>query len=326
MRRNFIFLSLSVVLATCSLLAQVDNRQKVLENNVVVEGETALSTNVLKTPAAIFPGAFTLPCGSPIDDNLFIYGDKSYGYQTGFNILGHIAYGQVFKGTGDGSITKVTIYLLNIETGDAENLYAKVYKVGSNNLPTTTLLGTSQPVSTTILPHGNIAPVSFSFPTPVAAPTDFAVTIELPKYTRTGTLIVVASGPFGCFQPKAGDRAISNDGNEWTTLYEAWKAKDKGYDGMYDLAIFPFMEKGIGINTVKNDSISIYPNPASDKIFVENVMGSTIKIYDVSGKLLIERKSKNAREEIEVQYLNKGIYFIDIQNNHTKTIQKLMKK
>ena len=60
----------------------------------------------------------------------------------------------------------------------------------------------------------------------------------------------------------------------------------------------------------------LYPNPASDKINLSSNMGEVeslkIKLFDLSGALLKEIKYS---EEIDVSYLNNGVYYIEITNN-----------
>ncbi len=84
----------------------------------------------------------------------------------------------------------------------------------------------------------------------------------------------------------------------------------------------------IGINTVSlnNRDIKVYPNPVTDKITIENATGLKAKIYDVSGKILLETKIQNAKEIIDLRHLNTGIYFIDLQDKNIKTTSKLIKK
>ncbi len=75
------------------------------------------------------------------------------------------------------------------------------------------------------------------------------------------------------------------------------------------------------------NSISIYPNPTDDGIYInsdsENV--NNISIYDLKGnKVLSEKKQRN--EYIPMSALSKGIYIITITNEDGVFREKLIKK
>ncbi len=77
----------------------------------------------------------------------------------------------------------------------------------------------------------------------------------------------------------------------------------------------------------KNLSVIIYPNPATDKVFIKmnEIQGTEtqVSIYDISGRLKLHMiKQFNTTTEIDIQHLNKGIYFIDLRTND---IQKMLK-
>lgn len=63
-------------------------------------------------------------------------------------------------------------------------------------------------------------------------------------------------------------------------------------------------------NSVKNE-ISIYPNPASDFIYVKNLKGlNSYKIFDLSGRIILQNILNE--EKIDVQSLSKGNYIVQI--------------
>ena len=79
----------------------------------------------------------------------------------------------------------------------------------------------------------------------------------------------------------------------------------------------------LGVDDQKLTNISIYPNPANDKLFIQGLSGvSEISIYDVLGKLVL---AKTISSEIEVTNLKKGFYIIKIVAEQKETIQKFIK-
>lgn len=78
-------------------------------------------------------------------------------------------------------------------------------------------------------------------------------------------------------------------------------------------------------NTIGNDKILIYPNPATNELNVRLNNGEKIikiLIYDTSGKII----SKHKNTLINVQNLSTGIYFLNIFTNLRNYNTKLIKK
>ena len=79
------------------------------------------------------------------------------------------------------------------------------------------------------------------------------------------------------------------------------------------------------INSVENEIITdiIYPNPTTDYIQINKLNINelkTIKIYDNLGNLHLELSSNQIKENIDVETLPTGIYFIELMNNNNTTI------
>ncbi len=77
-----------------------------------------------------------------------------------------------------------------------------------------------------------------------------------------------------------------------------------------------------GVNELKNaDKIRLYPNPASDLISIDGEQISSVTIFDVNGKVVIESKSV----KIDVSALAKGVYSVVIISNDNRSVKKLVK-
>ena len=63
---------------------------------------------------------------------------------------------------------------------------------------------------------------------------------------------------------------------------------------------------------------SLYPNPTKDKITIDftNTTPRIIKLFDVKGLLILEKKNDVISEEIDVSFLKKGVYFISVENKN----------
>ena len=71
------------------------------------------------------------------------------------------------------------------------------------------------------------------------------------------------------------------------------------------------------INRVSKETLKIYPNPAQDFITVSLDLDSKdnqVCIYNISGKLLFQQEKLNKTQTIDVSFLEKGIYILQIKN------------
>ncbi len=75
-------------------------------------------------------------------------------------------------------------------------------------------------------------------------------------------------------------------------------------------------------------SFNIYPNPATDKVFIDLSDQSIdeIKLMDISGKVVkqIVKDADQAIVELDVSTFSKGIYLIEAKNASEQSIQKLI--
>ena len=73
--------------------------------------------------------------------------------------------------------------------------------------------------------------------------------------------------------------------------------------------------------------INIYPNPASDKIYISNLNEDNIyvKAYDIKGRLVLENKVSN-KEYLNISKLSKGVYQIKFEGKDWNETRKLIKE
>ena len=73
-------------------------------------------------------------------------------------------------------------------------------------------------------------------------------------------------------------------------------------------------------------NFKIFPNPASNKLFIftENGLIKNFVVYSISGKKVIETINKT--NSIDVSGLSKGMYLIEISSGDSKVFKKFIKK
>ncbi len=93
-----------------------------------------------------------------------------------------------------------------------------------------------------------------------------------------------------------------------------------------------FNNTSSGINNTENAStVNLFPNPANDKLYVKYVSGNTNRIdyiiYDYMGKMLLQNNALlyNNTAEIAINTLQKGQYFLRINNGHTSITKRFIK-
>jgi hypothetical protein len=130
---------------------------------------------------------------------------------------------------------------------------------------------------------------------------------------------------YGCYTFKFNDVggngiawwAASNEGNGFVRIRQTpTTAIIKTFNADFGSFVqFSFrVQYPVGINNEANTftNLSVYPNPANNKIFIDGLDAGQITIYDLSGKTLIT--TTYDKEGIDVSQLHTGLYLIGIKN------------
>ncbi len=87
------------------------------------------------------------------------------------------------------------------------------------------------------------------------------------------------------------------------------------------------MNQPLGIHDIMLEKITFYPNPAQDLLTIENKSNieiTSIKLYDVLGRLALEEKGNV--KQIDISHLNSGVLFVEIETEHGVVTKKVIKK
>jgi hypothetical protein len=106
-----------------------------------------------------------------------------------------------------------------------------------------------------------------------------------------------------------------------------WEDALNGPIGWPQRNIIDWVTGNLSTTETQKSITQIYPNPAKDFIAIKNEKTENLsyQIFDISGKLILSGKSKS-NEKIDIQTLEKGNYFLQIQNgNGQKENLKLIK-
>lgn len=94
----------------------------------------------------------------------------------------------------------------------------------------------------------------------------------------------------------------------------------------FDLdAVGVINQKVLGTSDFEKTNVFLYPNPASDRVFIQSKNEATVTIYDISGRLVASQKSITSNG-MDVSSLSKGIYVAQITSEEKTTSVRLVIK
>ncbi len=97
----------------------------------------------------------------------------------------------------------------------------------------------------------------------------------------------------------------------------------------YGLSIRCIKDVAVGVGeTKKEQNVNIFPNPAYNKvqISVEENKVWNLRMYDASGRCVLQDRLSNPVAEIDISALNKGIYIVEISYPDRVFHRKLLRK
>ena len=84
------------------------------------------------------------------------------------------------------------------------------------------------------------------------------------------------------------------------------------------------LDNTVSITSVDVDSnLKIYPIPASDNLYISaDVVISSVHIYDLTGRLLINEQPESKSFKLDVRFLTPGLYITEVNGNQTAKFVK----
>ena len=151
--------------------------------------------------------------------------------------------------------------------------------------------------------------------------------VSLPYYISNAGLGSLSAGKYPLYNAKDQLFDLVNDPYETTNLFDANPIKANEMKALLTqkLALFPnrpYGEFTQSMNTANFEKeIFIYPNPIKNRIYIQtDQIISSYKIYNVMGQLVL---SNIFSESIDISMLEKGTYFLNLDNLKSKAFIKL---
>ena len=89
------------------------------------------------------------------------------------------------------------------------------------------------------------------------------------------------------------------------------------------------VQENLGINDFEKSDVVLFPNPVNNQLYVKSKLNiDTIKIFDINGRLIQNKKMIYSNDEIElsVSELKSGIYFLEVYSNKQKEVLRFVKE
>ncbi len=79
------------------------------------------------------------------------------------------------------------------------------------------------------------------------------------------------------------------------------------------------------IDNSEENSLLVYPNPAQTQLTVHSEAGSSIRIFDIHGKLILVRNNCSSTESVDISGFTHGLYIVRMDGNLKTGLVKFMK-
>ena len=100
------------------------------------------------------------------------------------------------------------------------------------------------------------------------------------------------------------------------------------YQNDHKATVMKFDSVAVGINQNSISGLTVYPNPAIDKIIVENsnTISGNLSIENLTGQKLLTQQVIEAKTQIDISNLPNGVYFVKHTSNKNATVAKFIKQ
>ena len=116
-----------------------------------------------------------------------------------------------------------------------------------------------------------------------------------------------------------------------TTLTAEFDIPLEATPGLWDIHVDELvLAEGFTVNLVSGvgddliASARIYPNPATERFFIENASGMEVMVYNASGAMISSGIISASKHEIHVNGLSQGVYFVKISEGKNFRVEKLL--
>ena len=176
----------------------------------------------------------------------------------------------------------------------------------------------------------NVKPMSTSV-TITATPNDYTVEFHFGLVTKVtfdnvgvdNLIGQIRNDGYPSYATTSADWTDLKPETEYVALASALNAG--GEWGETTIVEFTTLAAGEAVEEV-NAGFNIYPNPAKSMINIESSLSgeAQVSIYDMTGRCVKQTVVEMSNASINIENLNKGVYFVAVQQDRNYNIQKLV--
>jgi hypothetical protein len=101
------------------------------------------------------------------------------------------------------------------------------------------------------------------------------------------------------------------------------------FEYSYQATVMKYDSVYTGLNSHQQQKVSIYPDPATEKITIEISKAekqSNLSIVNLEGQQLITSQITGPKTQIDISNLPSGVYFVRLTNDKTVEVGKFVKQ
>ena len=88
----------------------------------------------------------------------------------------------------------------------------------------------------------------------------------------------------------------------------------------------PITKSGIEAGGSDADVVPVYPNPASNELFVAAAAGAEVSIMDMNGRVIAHNTVVHSEVAFDLSEVAAGAYMVRVINGDEVTVEKFIKK
>ena len=81
-----------------------------------------------------------------------------------------------------------------------------------------------------------------------------------------------------------------------------------------------------GIEEGNIATVKVYPNPASDKLYISGLDNASIRVYNLPGSEIIRLSNASGQIEMNISLWNKGVYLVKVEQSRGLSVFQVVKK
>lgn len=160
---------------------------------------------------------------------------------------------------------------------------------------------------------------------PAFDPDSMTYTLQLVQDSSVVDLMATPSSDMATVE---GDSTIDVSAGDTITV-DIVVTAENGAVMTYEVTVLPFIDDtGIEPESIAAAAVRLYPNPASDLLYIESDMEiKQVTVFNAIGKIVMQHSSvNNPRLQLNVGSLTPGLYMIKVDNEDQSSMNKLLKK